>query len=83
MHNSRSVGAPRAQLLCLQLTVAITMPARSDLCVLTFWFGLTVLLITSPKATGLSDSICDNIEAEWQSDEPRLEGSFPFYTLLS
>ena len=59
------------------------MPARSDMCVLAFWVGLTVLLITSPKAAGLSDTICDKIEADWQSDEPRLEGSFPFYTLLS
>ena len=75
--------APRAQLVCLQFTIASKMPARSDLCILTFWVGLTVLLITSPKATGLSDTICDNIEAEWQSDEPTLEGSFPFYTLLS
>ena len=43
-------------------------------------FGL--LLITMPSAQGLSDTICNNIQAEWQSDEPRLQGAFPFYTLL-
>jgi hypothetical protein len=45
------------------------------------WVGVAFLLIASP-ANGLSDTICDHIEADWQSDEPRLEGSFPFYTLL-
>lgn len=47
--------------------------------------GLVLLLITSyniDSADGLSDSICNNIEAEWQTDEPRLNGAFPFYTLL-
>ena len=34
------------------------------------------------SADCLSDAICDNVEAAWQSDEPRLEGQFPFYTLL-
>lgn len=43
---------------------------------------LGVALLTAIPADGLSDTICDNIEAEWQSDEPRLEGAFPFYTLL-
>ncbi len=45
------------------------------------WVGVAFLLIASP-ANGLSDTICDHIEADWQSDEPRLEGAFPFYTLL-
>ncbi|KAL0052857.1 hypothetical protein WJX82_008812 [Trebouxia sp. C0006] len=45
------------------------------------WVGVAFLLIASP-ASGLSDTICDHIEADWQSDEPRLEGAFPFYTLL-
>lgn len=46
-------------------------------------FGLVLLLITScNSADGLSDTICNNIEAEWQTDEPRLNGAFPFYTLL-
>ena len=47
--------------------------------------GLVLLLITScniDSADGLSDTICNNIEAEWQTDEPRLKGAFPFYTLL-
>lgn len=43
-------------------------------------FGL--LLIAMPSALGLSDTICNNIQAEWQSDESRLQGAFPFYTLL-
>ena len=40
------------------------------------------LLLIAVPADGLSDTICNNIEAEWQSEEPRLKGSFPFYTLL-
>lgn len=47
--------------------------------------ALFALLITScniDSADALSDSICNNIEAEWQTDEPRLIGAFPFYTLL-
>ncbi len=47
------------------------------------WVGVAFLLIASPvNVDGLSDTICDHIEADWQSDEPRLEGAFPFYTLL-
>lgn len=48
-------------------------------CAMLLSFGL--FLIALP-ADGLSDRICDNIEAEWQSEEPRLTGAFPFYTLL-
>lgn len=48
-------------------------------CAMLLSFGL--FLIALP-AEGLSDRICDNIEAEWQSEEPRLTGAFPFYTLL-
>ena len=43
--------------------------------------GLAAILIAY-SADCLSDAICDNVEAAWQSDEPRLEGQFPFYTLL-
>ena len=50
-------------------------------CNVIIWVGVAVAMIAS-TADGLSDSICNNIEAEWQSDEPRLEGAFPFYTLL-
>ena len=44
--------------------------------------SFSLLLIAMPSALGLSDTICNNIQAEWQSDEPRLQGAFPFYTLL-
>lgn len=36
----------------------------------------------APPAACLSASVCDNIQAEWQSELPRLTGGFPYYTLL-
>lgn len=36
----------------------------------------------APLAACLSASVCDNIQAEWQSELPRLTGGFPYYTLL-
>lgn len=54
--------------------------ARTYGCAMLLSFGL--LLIAMPSVQGLSDTICNNIQAEWQSDEPRLQGAFPFYTLL-
>ncbi|DBA72578.1 TPA: hypothetical protein ACH3X2_010332 [Trebouxia sp. C0005] len=59
----------------------LSMPARIREYGVASWIGIAFLLIASP-ANGLSDTICDHIEADWQSDEPRLEGSFTFYTLL-
>ena len=53
--------------------------AHTHGCAMLLSFGL--LLIATP-VYGLSDTICNSIQAEWQSDEPRLQGAFPFYTLL-
>lgn len=44
------------------------------------FFAAVVSLV--PHAASLSASVCDNIQAEWQSELPRLTGGFPFYTLL-
>nr|QOL01280.1 putative extracellular protein TR9_081 [Trebouxia lynnae] len=57
------------------------MQLYAHVCGVAVFWGFVALLTALP-ADGLSDTICDNIEAEWQSDEPRLEGAFPFYTLL-
>ena len=57
------------------------MQTYRDVCGTAALIALGALLICLP-ADGLSDTVCDNIQAEWQSDEPRLQGAFPFYTLL-
>lgn len=44
------------------------------------FFAVVATLI--PYTAGLSASVCDSIQAEWQSAGPRLTGAFPYYTLL-
>ena len=47
-----------------------------------FVAAMIAVLLIGNTADCLSDAICDSVEADWQSDEPRLEGQFPFYTLM-
>lgn len=44
---------------------------------------LAVLAVTHPKlAVGLSFSVCDEVGEEFITDGPRLEGQWPYYSLL-